>query len=153
MVEKSGIPAVGLFPSQRKAEPPPVERPSVDVSELAGRLRIYEGRYGELRKNMLVIEQNMLSHYKKTDRELKSIYSELSELRRQIIEIQDKITVIIRELQLLATKSEVKVLARVLDYIDPVKFVRIDRIESIVNDIVDAREQEGDKEESVPKTL
>lgn len=141
----------GLFPSQRKEPLPPVEKPSFDISDLMGRLRIYEGRYGELRKNLLVIEQNMLSNNKKINRDLKDIYSELSELRRQITEMQDKITTIVREFQLVATKSEVKVLAKVIDYLDPVKFVRIDQIESIVNDIIDAREEEGEKEESVPK--
>jgi Mg2+ and Co2+ transporter CorA len=146
MVEKRG-----LFP--RKT---PVETHSkmatVSTTDLAARLRIYEGRYGELRKNLVVIEQNMLSNNKKANRDIKDIYSELSELRRQITDIQDNITKIIKELQLLATKSEVKVLARVIDYLDPIKFVRIDQMENIVNDIIDAREEkEEDKEESIPQ--
>ncbi|MBD3361567.1 hypothetical protein GF358_02115 [Candidatus Woesearchaeota archaeon] len=148
MAENNQKPKGGLFPSQKKKqEPPPVEKPSVTTSDLAARLRIYESRYSELRKNLMVIEQNMLSNNKKINREIKDIYSELSELRRQITDIQDNITKIVKELQLLATKSEVQVLAKVIDYLDPVKFVRIDQIESIVNDIIDAREES--KEESV----
>jgi DNA repair exonuclease SbcCD ATPase subunit len=146
MVEKRG-----LFP-KKPVPQEPARMASVTTTDLAARLRIYEGRYSELRKNLVVIEQNMLSNHKKINRDIKDIYSELSELRRQITEIQDNITKIIKELQLLATKSEVKVLAKVIDYLDPIKFVRIDQMENIVNDIVDAREEkEEDKEESVPK--
>ncbi|MBW2968980.1 hypothetical protein KY314_02590 [Candidatus Woesearchaeota archaeon] len=157
MDENNPVQKKGLFQRNKKKpfpEPAP-EKMSVSVKDLAGRIRVYEGRYSELRKNLVVIEQNMLSHYKKTNREIKDIYSELSELRRQITEIQDNITKIIKELKLLATKSEVKVLARVIDYLDPVKFVRIDQIESIINDVIDERENknsnEEDKEESIPK--
>ncbi len=153
MVEKAQPPKGGLFHRAREKEPAlPPEKASISVTDLAGRLRIYEGRYSELRKNLVVIEQNMLSHYKKTNRDIKDIYSELSGLRRQITEIQDNITMIIKELKLLATKSEVKVLARVIDYLDPVKFVRIDQMENIINDVIDAREaKKDDEEESIPK--
>ncbi|MBN1644707.1 hypothetical protein JW851_01530 [Candidatus Woesearchaeota archaeon] len=150
MVEKT-MSRRSLFPKKQPAQEVP-KMPSVTSTGLAARLRIYEGRYSELRKNLVVIEQNMLSHHKKTNRDLKDIYSEISELRRTINDIQDNITRIIRELKLLATKSEVKVLAKVIDYLDPVKFVRIDHIENIINDVIDAREEkEEDKEESIPK--
>lgn len=151
MVEKTA--KRGLFPRKAPLQEP-ARMPSVSTTDLAARLRIYEGRYSELRKNLVVIEQNMLSNHKKINRDIKDIYSELSELRRQITEIQDNITKIIKELQLLATKSEVKVLAKVIDYLDPIKFIRIDQMESIVNDIIDAREEkEEDKEESIPQNL
>lgn len=131
-------------PSSSSPEPP--SSASVDVFS---RLRIYEGRYAELRKNIVVVEQNMLSHYQKTNRELKDLFSEVSELRRQIIDIQDNVTKIIKELGLLATKSDVIVLKKVIDYLDPIKFVRIDQVERIVKDMI--KGSSGDEEEeSVP---
>jgi DNA repair exonuclease SbcCD ATPase subunit len=147
-----------LFPRQRPKPPPiaPVEDVSGRLNDLTSRLRVYEGRYSELRKNLVVIEQNMLSHYKKTNRELKDIYSEVSELRRQITEIQDNVTKIVKELGLLATKSDVKVLKRIIDYLDPIKFVRIDQVEKIVRDIIDEQNDSGEndeEEESIPKSL
>lgn len=125
------------------------EQPSSASVDVFSRLRIYEGRYAELRKNIVVVEQNMLSHYQKTNRELKDLFSEVSELRRQIIDIQDNVTKIIKELGLLATKSDVTVLKRVIDYLDPIKFVRIDQVERIVKDAIKGS-SDDDEEESVP---
>jgi len=156
MAEKTDSPKRSFFSkSKKQSSPPPPAMPSVGVNELAARLRIYEGRYSELRKNLVVIEQNMLSHQKKTNRELKDIYSEISELRRQITDMQDKITMIIKELGLLATKSEVKVLSKTLDYLDPVKFVRINQVREIVKGMINERlgEESEEEEESVPKSL
>ena len=87
----------------------------------------------------------MLSHYQKTNRELKDLFSEVSDLRRQIIEIQDNVTKVIKELGLLATKSDVAVLKKVIDYLDPIKFVRIDQVERIVKDVL--RDSSDDREE------
>jgi septal ring factor EnvC (AmiA/AmiB activator) len=139
-----------LFTAQKappsSAPEPPSMAGQVDV---LSRLRIYEGRYAELRKNIVVVEQNMLSHYQKTNRELKDLYTEVSELRRQIIDIQDNVTKIIKELGLLATKSDVNVLKRVIDYLDPVKFARIDQVERMVKEAMS--DKSGDEEEeSVP---
>ncbi len=136
-------------PPSSAPEPPSISSASVDVFS---RLRIYEGRYAELRKNIVVVEQNMLSHYQKTNRELKDLFTEVSELRRQIIDIQDNVTKIIKELGLLATKSDVTVLKRVIDYLDPIKFVRIDQVEKMIKDAVTGS-SDDEEEESVPKSL
>jgi len=154
MAEKSDSFKRSFFPKPKKSPSPVPAMPSVGVNELAGRLRIYEARYSELRKNLVVIEQNMLSFQKKTNHELKGVYSELSELRRQVTDMQDKITMIIKELGLLATKSEVKVLSKTLDYLDPIKFVRIDQVRELVNEMIDERlGEEQEEEESLPKSL
>ena len=141
-----------LFTAQKTPPSSASEQPSSASVDVFSRLRIYEGRYAELRKNIVVVEQNMLSHYQKTNRELKDLFSEVSELRRQIIDIQDNVTKIIKELGLLATKSDVNVLKRVIDYLDPIKFVRIDQVERIVRDMIKGS-SDDEEEESVPKSL
>lgn len=141
-----------LFTAQTPPPSSASEQPSSASVDVFSRLRIYEGRYAELRKNIVVVEQNMLSHYQKTNRELKDLFSEVSELRRQIIEIQDNVTKIIKELGLLATKSDVTVLKRVIDYLDPIKFVRIDQVERIVKETIKGS-SDDEEEESVPKSL
>jgi len=140
-----------LFSAQKAPPSSAPELPSSSLSsDVISRLRVYEGRYSELRKNIVVVEQNMLSHYKKTSRELKDLYTEVSELRRQITDVQDTMTKIIKELSLLATKSDVNVLKRVIDYLDPIKFVRIDQVERIVKEAIKDQSDE-EEEESVPK--
>lgn len=140
---------IPLFTAQAPPPSSAPEPPSSASVDVFSRLRIYEGRYAELRKNIVVVEQNMLSHYQKTNRELKDLFSEVSELRRQIIEIQDNVTKIIKELGLLATKSDVNVLKRVIDYLDPIKFVRIDQVERIVKEAIKGS-SDDEEEESVP---
>lgn len=111
------------------------EGPSLEqMNALTGRLRMNEERYGELRKKLLLVEQNMLSHHKKAMSEVRSLQSDLTELKRTLISVEDKIITIIKELQLTARKEDVGVLKRYMEYWDPVKFVTVDQMEKMIDE-------------------
>ena len=112
------------------------------VNLMAARMRVGEERYSELRKNSLVVEQNMLSNHKKAMNEVKSLQSEVNELRRSITAIEDKIITIIKELRLTARKEDIDVMKRYLDLWNPVKFITNDQVEKIVDEKLGKKESE-----------
>ncbi len=128
------VPARGKAPQAMLS--PAVEQMNV----VTGRLRMNEERYSELRKKLLLVEQNMLSNHKKAVADVKSLQSELNELRRTLLSVEDKIIMIIKELQLTPRKEEVGVLKRYLELWDPVKFVTEDQVEKIIDEKLGRKE-------------
>jgi hypothetical protein len=112
------------------------------VNLMSARMRVGEERYSELRKNSLVVEQNMLTNHKKAMNEIKSLQSDISELKRSITAIEDKIITIIKELRLTARKEDIDVMKRYLDLWDPVKFITNDQVEKIVDEKLGKKEAE-----------
>ena len=80
------------------------------VNELNTRIRILEGKYNLTRERMLVINQNMLDHYKGTKVNVKTIEEDMIEIKDAINSLKNATKNILKELQLLARKDEVKVL-------------------------------------------
>ena len=75
--------------------PPAIEKNTDQIVALTGRLRMNEERSAEARKKMIVIEQNMLNNHKRAMSEIKTLQSEVSELKRTMHEIEDRMIMII----------------------------------------------------------
>lgn len=121
--------------------PPPAPKkgtPPLDYSQnviaLSGRIRVMEERYSELRKKLLVVEQNMLTHHKKAMTELKALQSDFLESKRTMMSVEDKIITIIKELRLTARKEDIDVMKRYIELWDPVKFVTSERVEKLIDE-------------------
>jgi len=119
----------GLF-VKKPAEKPLGPSPELErqLNTLAGRLRVSEERYSELRKKLIFVEQNMITNHKKVMAEVKMLASELSELKHTITAVEDRIITIIKELQLTARKEDIDVMKRYVELWDPTKFVTIDKL-------------------------
>ena len=122
-------------PKKEKADPNTVGIPT-RMNELNARLKMNEERFSELRKKMQFIEQSFLKHQKKLIRELKVINSDIEEDKKGITELKSKINLIIKELQLSASREDVEVLKKYLELWQPVKFVTENQVERIVGDKV-----------------
>ena len=102
---------------------PEVKAISHDVSDLSRRLRTLEERFSNLQTRTQITEQNMISKNKQVSAELKTTTHEINELRKDIMEIKDKILLLIKELQSTAKKEEVKILERYINLWEPLNFV------------------------------
>ncbi|MBI3034336.1 hypothetical protein HYY72_04195 [Candidatus Woesearchaeota archaeon] len=100
-------------------------------------VRTLEERYSNLVRRVQITEQNMLSSSKKSHAEFKAISSEIMELKKQVQEINDKLALIVKELQTLSKKEEVDVLKKYLNLWEPVNFVTQNEVEKIVKRAVD----------------
>ncbi len=131
-----------LFPTKPSPQMPDVSGMTEQVNAMSARIRIGEERFSELRKKMLVIEQNMLSNNKKAMTEIKALQTDIMEMRRTIQAVEDKIITIIKELRLAARKEDVDVLKRYLEIWDPVKFVTNEQVEKIIDEKLGKKEQD-----------
>lgn len=135
------------LPQPPKAPEPkqPIEAPS-DTNEqlnlLRARQRVGEERYSELRKKLLLIENNMLANQKRALSDVKSLQTELNELKRTIQSAEDKIITIIKELRLTARREDIDVMKRYLELWDPVRFVSVDQVEKIIAEKLGGHEEE-----------
>ncbi|MEM3154046.1 MAG: hypothetical protein QW165_00565 [Candidatus Woesearchaeota archaeon] len=135
------IPAKSAFGAPKQAIEHDISGTTEQLNLMAARVRISEERYSELRKKLLLVEQNMLSNHKKAMAEIKLLQNDVTEMRRTIQAVEDKIITIIKELRLAARKEDIDVMKRYLELWDPVKFVTADRIEKIIDEKLGKHEE------------
>ncbi|MBW3001942.1 hypothetical protein KY338_02140 [Candidatus Woesearchaeota archaeon] len=146
-------PKTGMFGAKPAVPEPMAGGAGDDVTKLAARLKISEERYSELRKKLLLIEQNMLSHHKKAMNEIKVLHSEITDINSKINEIQDRILLIIKELRLTAKREDIDVMKKYVELWNPMRFVTKEQVENIVQEILDQGNTASVKREKTPKDL
>lgn len=114
---------------------------SDSVNDLSRRLRVIEERYTGLRKKSMMTEQHMLSNHKRVSTEVKTLTSDINEIRKQIDDLNDHMLQIIKELEKSARKEDVKVLERYLYFWKPINFVTRQEAVRIVNEILEEKER------------
>ena len=116
---------------------PPMEGLTpTQLNELIRRLKILEERYTNLQTRSQLTEQNMLSRNRSFATEIKTIISDIHEIKREVEEIKNRILMIIKELQASARKEELKILERYVNMWEPVKFVTHNEVEEVVKEIL-----------------
>jgi uncharacterized protein (DUF342 family) len=124
----------GLFSQKKK---PDFGAPSVipdQLTELSRRLRTLEGRYTNLQTKTQVIEQNMISSYKRLLSEIKTTNSDVREVKKEFQEIKERILSLIQELQSCAKKEEIKVLQKYVHLWEPMNFVTREEVEELMEE-------------------
>ena len=129
--------SITLFASKPK-------EPGVDVTEinnqmnnLSLRLRVLEERYTNMRRKTQMIEQNMLSNQKTLKDDIKLIDSDMTELKREVIEMNNKFRQLIMELRNCAQKEEVNLVKKYVEMWEPVNFVSANQVEKIVKEEIE----------------
>lgn len=124
----------GIF-NQKKA-PPPMAKPPAQLNDVVRRLRILEERYTNLRTRSQLTEQNILSKNRSFSTELKTIISDIHEIKREIEEMKNKILNLFKEIQTFASKEDVKILEKYISMWEPVNFVTQKEVEEIVKEAI-----------------
>ncbi len=129
----------GLFRKRQELQQPqPLEQ---DLMELARRSRTLEERYSNLEKRSQVTEENMIAHHRKIASELKTINDDISEIKKAVAELNDKMQTLISELRDFSRKEDVEVLKKYISYWDPVKFVTQNEVEKIVGEMLEEKKE------------
>jgi len=93
------------------------------ISELNTRIRILEGKYNLTRERMLLINQNMIDHYKDLNTEIKTLNIEIKEMKETLEVIKETSTNIVKELSFFARKDQLKVLEKYINMWNPLNFI------------------------------
>lgn len=136
MAEAVPIPKKGLFGSKKPVMPAPATAPNEEMATLARRLRLLEERYGRVENNLRTIEDHLNDLTRDFSRMLNSIKSKVDLSNSRLDEMQDRMLVFIKELQLLSKKEDVDVIKKYINYWNPVKFVQATQVEKIVKDVL-----------------
>ena len=129
------------FGHAQQQEAPDFSGITTDVNTLSRRLRLLEEGFTNLRRFFQVTEENIIAKNKHISAEIKTLTSDVNEVRKEIQEMKDKLILVIRELQTLARKEEVKVLERYINLWNPIKFVTQNEVEQIINEVLDKKQQ------------
>ena len=140
--KKQGI--LGFGHSQPQA--PDLSGITTDINTVSRRLKMMEESYANIRRFMQVSEENMIAKNKHFSAEIKTLTSEINEMRKDFQELKDKLILVIKELQSVARKEEVKVLEKYINLWNPVKFVGQNEVDNIITEILDKREQQKNKD-------
>ncbi len=125
----------GLFGAKEAAARAPVET-AAELSNLSRSTRTLEEKYNNLRSKVQTVDQNLLSTSKKNSIDIKTVMSEVDEVRREIADLKEKLVMIIRELKLSARAEDVKVLQNYINLWEPLNFVTRNQVEQIVRDVL-----------------
>lgn len=122
------------------------QRDESELTLLATRLRVSEERYADLRRKLQLIEQNMLAHQKKSAMDEKHAQADLLEMKKTLRAMEDRLVMVIKELQLTARKEDVDVLKRYVELWDPIRFISHEQAEKIVDEKLGKHSEEMHEE-------
>ncbi len=105
-----------------------------ELESTISRLRVLEERYSNLQMELRVTEENIIRRNKKLSTDIKTMTSDMNELRKEIGEIKDTVLMIIKEIQGLAKNADVKVLQRYIEMWEPMNFVTHKEVEEIIDE-------------------
>ena len=126
----------GLFGGGQAQQAAPALPPEVLtlIREGSRRIRVLEERLVRQRKTMQVNEQDFLTKYKKTTNTTKSLTQEIDDLKKDFKTMNEKITMLIAELQQFAKKDEVAVLQKYVNLWEPIQFVTRKELDRVLNE-------------------
>jgi predicted nucleic acid-binding Zn-ribbon protein len=93
------------------------------ISDLDRRLRILEERYGNLRKKIQLTDQNMIEAERSFGKELRGFSNEMLELKRSIVDFDEKVVIFGGEMDNVAQKTDLKIIEKYLAMWNPGMFV------------------------------
>ncbi len=110
-----------------------------DINSLGRRLRLLEEGVTNMRRFFQITEDNSIAKNKHYSAEIKTLASDISEIRKEVQELKDKLLLVIKELQVVARKEEVKVLEKYINLWNPVKFVTQNEVEQIISEVLEQK--------------
>ena len=122
-----------LTQSQPQSQPQP-SKTGADLNEIMRRLRILEERYSNLRKKNQLSDQNMLEDSKRIFDQIAAIQSIISELKKDVNEVNSKMRILDEEVNSSVQKRELSVLNKYLEFWEPLNFVKRDEAKRIIED-------------------
>jgi len=115
------------------------------LSDIVNRIRSLEAKYNILGERLLIVNQNMISQFKKDTTEVKALNAELKEIRTELFKTKETMKDLMKGMQFFATKEDIKVLEKYINLWNPLKFITQEDLEkAIQNEHVKKRYRKKD---------
>jgi hypothetical protein len=119
------------------------------VNELANRLRILEGKQTLASEKMLVMNQNMIGQYKKTQEDMKKIVMHIKDVEENIAKVKNVLKHLTEEASKFAREDTVKRLEKYVDLWNPMNFVTEAEVKTIIERTLKNIDKESPKNKKV----
>ncbi len=93
------------------------------INNISSRLRLTEERINNNRERLKVFDADLMESKKNINNDIKEIESEIRDVKKNIKRLEDNIQHIIKELELMARKQDVKVIEKYVDMMDPSRYI------------------------------
>ena len=110
---------------------------SNELNNVSRRVRIMEERYINLRRKTQVTDQNMLLNNRRFANELKAVSDDVKEIKRNVLELNTKLKLIVKELRECAKKEDLNVLQKYIELWEPLNFVTRNEVEKLIQEALE----------------
>jgi uncharacterized protein YoxC len=119
--------------------PAPVQQALPDslvsqLHEIMRRIRLLEERYSGLRKKTQFTEQNMLKDSKELYSDINGLQETIAEIKNEVADLTEKMEKISEEVKNGVNKNEFNVIAKYMNYWQPMNFLTRKEAEKIINE-------------------
>ncbi len=104
------------------------------LAEISERTRLLEERAKEMRENIHIIDETMNRRTQNLKDSINDIRKQITQIKNQITEMRSIIRRIINDLSSTARKSDVRVIEKYIELLDPTSLVTKDDVERIVEE-------------------
>ena len=119
----------------KQPEAPEVPREVIEqIDSLMRRLRLLEERYSGLRRKSQFTEESMLEDTKTISGDMQVLNETIDELKSEVFDINEKLTKLSDEIKATADKTELNVLAKYLDYWQPLDYITRKEAEDMIKE-------------------
>ena len=123
------------------------------ISDLQRRLRVLEERYTTLRRKGQLIDENFLDTERDLRNKVKKLDEEHTEVRRMLIDLDDKLDRFLEQAKKAASREDVLILKKYVQMWDPIRYLtRDEALRLLEREKKRLAEQPPTKKESVKKT-
>ena len=127
-------------PQQSRRLPPELEsfRTSVasEVSEFSARVRLLEQKSDNLRRHLELLDSSLIEKHKTVITEMRDVQDGMRSLRADIEFVKDLSERLAKRMEAMASREEVKVLQRYVEYWQPLSFVTRSEVKALVENIL-----------------
>lgn len=116
-----------------------VQETAADIGGIENRLRLLEEHSNNLRSKVQLTDQNILKNQKRFMEELKTVNNEITEIKRGMSDIKEKLKIIVKELQGCSKKEDVDVLQKYINMWEPVNFVTRNELQKILDEYLNKK--------------
>jgi len=116
------------------------------INNLTRRIRILEERYSNVRKKTQVTDQNMIEDVKSLSTDIKLINQDVSELKKQMSDFNEKTVILLDEIKQSVKKHEFMEFEKYINLWEPMNFLTYEQAVKLIKDYKENQETAFNKQ-------
>ncbi len=105
-----------------------------NIVELRESMKLFDQRLSQLKDTIRMVDQNNLDKYREIKSVLQDLSAGVSSDKSKILEIEDTLSRIEKQMERFARVQDVKVIEKYLSFVDPSRFLSKEDVIKIVDD-------------------